>query len=75
MICFNKECGKDFKPKTHNQKYYSQRNLMISNIIKKELEAEKPEEVTFDKNLEYEQDADHAANGEGPRQAGWPFAA
>jgi hypothetical protein len=21
MICGNKECGKDFEPKTHNQKY------------------------------------------------------
>jgi hypothetical protein len=21
MICFNKECAKDFTPKTHNQKY------------------------------------------------------
>jgi hypothetical protein len=23
MICFNKECSKDFNPKTHNQKYCS----------------------------------------------------
>lgn len=23
MICFNKDCAKDFTPKTHNQKYCS----------------------------------------------------
>ncbi len=23
MICANKECAKEFKPKTHNQKYHS----------------------------------------------------
>jgi hypothetical protein len=23
MICFSKDCGKDFTPKTHNQKYCS----------------------------------------------------
>jgi hypothetical protein len=32
----------------------------LPEIIKKELEAEKPEEFTFDKNLEYEQDAKEA---------------
>ena len=30
MICFNKECGKDFEPRTHNQKYCNEQCCRIS---------------------------------------------